>query len=866
LILRELTLQNFRSYGETPTRIELDRGLLLFEGDVGSGKSSILYAIEFALFGLGELDAKSIIRSSANSAKVELEFAVGEKEYKITRTIERKRGTKTTTIQTRGWLLEPDGKVSELSPTELRSRILQILKFKERQSARASSRIYRYAVFTPQELMKEVLSQRPEDRLDTLRRAFGVEDYSFAAANTEILTDYLESQIQVFSKLSDGLQQKERQLEEKKAELLLDQTKLNFQKEKLVGIGDHLEESRSLFNELDIEVKRITQLQMLVPVLEANSSQLRKRLEEEKIDLEKHLQLSREIDMAERQLQTLKEPYKRYLVLREKLREFDNLASDLRNLDHQISKLNESIISKEAGLRAELESKREESLRVATKIKAFQSELLRVKDLGADAQRLRETVEGLSALQSRIENLKTEIGNLQGLVSSKKIRISEAQTKIRGLDGISKESVCPLCGQTLSIDHLKKVETEYATLIVSLEKEESDYSDKIRKLNEQLTDLERQRLDGYKVQRELELLEGRIARADEIGKIVENSRKELVELERELERINATLANRSFAKEFEEALSRALAERDLLSQSLKDQQKLEQEYQELEDSGIAEAYQSSQSVIKNKTMVHDQVARLQTRCQELEDHVRKTMLDLEAKKKELEQGEPLILQHGKIKEEIKRLEDEYTAKKVEVEILHERINQEKEDEEDLSKELDEFRRYAAQAAKCKEIKTWLSENFLPAVGDIERYVLASINEEFGQIFQRIFSILVVEEGELTATVDDQFSPVIEEAGYELDVQSLSGGERTAVALAYRLALNYMVKRANEALQTNLLILDEPTEGFSREQIYRFRNALEELASDQVIIVSHERDLEPMADRVFRIEKVNGESVVTLVSP
>jgi DNA repair protein SbcC/Rad50 len=106
---------------------------------------------------------------------------------------------------------------------------------------------------------------------------------------------------------------------------------------------------------------------------------------------------------------------------------------------------------------------------------------------------------------------------------------------------------------------------------------------------------------------------------------------------------------------------------------------------------------------------------------------------------------------------------------------------------------------------------------------------------------------------------------VEQSGYELDVSSLSGGERTAVALAYRLALNYMVKRANEAMQANLLILDEPTEGFSPEQIYRFRNALEELASDQVIVVSHARDLEPISDRVYRVEKVNGESALVAVA-
>jgi len=44
-----------------------------------------------------------------------------------------------------------------------------------------------------------------------------------------------------------------------------------------------------------------------------------------------------------------------------------------------------------------------------------------------------------------------------------------------------------------------------------------------------------------------------------------------------------------------------------------------------------------------------------------------------------------------------------------------------------------------------------------------------------------------------------------------------------------------------------------------------RDLLETLGSRQVILVSHERELESMADHVFRVEKKNGTSAVTPVS-
>jgi exonuclease SbcC len=61
--------------------------------------------------------------------------------------------------------------------------------------------------------------------------------------------------------------------------------------------------------------------------------------------------------------------------------------------------------------------------------------------------------------------------------------------------------------------------------------------------------------------------------------------------------------------------------------------------------------------------------------------------------------------------------------------------------------------------------------------------------------------------------------------------------------------------------SNLLILDEPTDGFSKEQLYKIRDILEELKCPQVILVSHEKELEGFADHVFRVQKSDGVSTL-----
>ena len=53
---------------------------------------------------------------------------------------------------------------------------------------------------------------------------------------------------------------------------------------------------------------------------------------------------------------------------------------------------------------------------------------------------------------------------------------------------------------------------------------------------------------------------------------------------------------------------------------------------------------------------------------------------------------------------------------------------------------------------------------------------------------------------------------------------------------------------------DLLILDEPTDGFSDEQLDRMKIVLDELKIKQVIIVSHESKIESFVDNVIKLEK------------
>lgn len=157
-----------------------------------------------------------------------------------------------------------------------------------------------------------------------------------------------------------------------------------------------------------------------------------------------------------------------------------------------------------------------------------------------------------------------------------------------------------------------------------------------------------------------------------------------------------------------------------------------------------------------------------------------------------------------------------------------------------------------------ELENWINKKFVPVVTFLEKNVMASLKKEFSSLFSEWFQTLVSDNFSVRLT--DDFTPLIEQQDYEIDYAYLSGGERTAIALAYRLALNQVINSIMSKIKTKeLLILDEPTDGFSEQQLDKMRGVFEQLNVKQLIIVSHEQKIEGFVEEVVRIKKNQGLS-------
>ena len=142
--LNKITLKNIRSYENQ--EVTFSEGPILLAGDIGSGKTSILLAIEYALFGLqpGQTGA-ALLRNECAQGEVSLEMEIDGRHIIIERRL--KRSSKSVVNDYAS--MSVAGIKKEYSITELKTRVLNMLGYPA-EFIKKNNLLYRYTVYTPQ--------------------------------------------------------------------------------------------------------------------------------------------------------------------------------------------------------------------------------------------------------------------------------------------------------------------------------------------------------------------------------------------------------------------------------------------------------------------------------------------------------------------------------------------------------------------------------------------------------------------------------------------------------------------------------------------------------------------------------------------
>jgi exonuclease SbcC len=171
--IKSVELENIRSH--VKSRIQFGSGFNCLVGGVGCGKSSVLYAIDFALF--GEPIGRSfdyLLREGADTCKVTLQFAHAGKTYTLTRALKR-RGKSISQDTEQLKLYEGKKLVASVKSGAVAEQLKAITGL--------DREIFREIVWVRQEQLKELLNMRPRERQKRLDELFGLSDYEAAWSN-----------------------------------------------------------------------------------------------------------------------------------------------------------------------------------------------------------------------------------------------------------------------------------------------------------------------------------------------------------------------------------------------------------------------------------------------------------------------------------------------------------------------------------------------------------------------------------------------------------------------------------------------------------------------------------------------------------
>jgi exonuclease SbcC len=186
-------LENIRSH--VKSTVPFIRGFNCLVGGLGCGKSSVLYAVDFALFGdsIGR-SFEYLLREGADSGKVTVQFTHNGSTYKLTRGLKRKGKSITQNFEELK-LYEDEKLVASMKTDAIAEQFKAITGL--------DKDLYREIVWFRQEHLKELLDAAPRDRQRRLDELFGLSDYEVAWSNiAQYQRDY-ETEKRVYEKDPD---------------------------------------------------------------------------------------------------------------------------------------------------------------------------------------------------------------------------------------------------------------------------------------------------------------------------------------------------------------------------------------------------------------------------------------------------------------------------------------------------------------------------------------------------------------------------------------------------------------------------------------------------------------------------------------
>ena len=915
MIFTRLKLNNFKSHENTV--INFDKGISVIVGENGAGKSTILEAISFALF--KQHTGKKIddlVRNNASSMSIELEFQSNGRDYKIVR--EKKSSLKSSlfkkTSSEGGYLhictgdkevtneihqildIDSDlflnaiyirqGEIAELvdkSPAEKKQLIgkllgidslerawknlLPLITDYESQLAELKGKLY-----NSKEMREEYELKKSE--LDTLRKRGHelegeVEEVKKVLSEMEESKRNMEIEKEIFETQTNSLEAERKnlsKLEEDKHMLQTNLDKIRESEEEIERLGKFVSKL-GIYLEFEKAVEKI------------------RKLKQEEKEVEEKLASISELKEI---LSDKKEGYDKYLASEDEINALNDQKTDYEKELATLAKLEndkKDLLDKIEGERDDIEE-------------FFSGAKDRLSENGMDPDDL-AAIDDLNHLEESTNKFIDEISNKLKDVSddittkNEEIvvftqNIKSCEKPLEELEGI--DNKCPVCQSDIDEKKKRELTKQYNSEITEnkksiakneeslrlLTKNKNRFEEKHESLSELSRDIIEYKQKFHHLQEELvklnkmdQQLESKDSISNSLGEIIlsianKKTDREVFKEEHDAyiqsqgaldalgdetdvqfklkqikNEIDVQVANIKLAMEQDPHLSSDIDE-DELTNRIEDLKQKNEEYNQLK--GFV---QNKQMFMTQMDSIKEDIGMSLNQIDITENKIKASAFDQDKydqilfeyerneRKKETFSSELSEIK-GQSRESIKIIKGLY--EKI---IKARKFEQEYNDISDYINLLSHIRNLYSKNGIQKDLR------------NISRPLIQKHTKEFFKEFNFNYSDL---------TIDDDYDVTVYGPEGESSMSMVSGGEKIAIALALRLGITQAM--ANGELDT--ILLDEPTIHLDASRKIELINLLKEMSSlPQMIIVTHEAQLENAADNLIKVEKVNGISKVIM---
>lgn len=852
-----LKLAGFLSYRD-PVEVDFTGfDLACISGQNGAGKSSLLDAITWALFGQARKRDESVVNLQSKGAEVTFTFAYEQNLYRVLRSLVR---GKTTVLEFQIANGESPGAdpgpgswrpLTERTLRETQARIEQVLRLDYETFVNVS--------FFLQGKADQFAQQPPSRRKEILGNILGLEAWEVYRERAASRRRKVESSLaavdgrlqEIEAELAEESQRKERLADlttqltglaasRKAQEAALANVKqahaaLDAQRELVRRLGEALERFRTDLSGLEAR---------------------RAQLEEKRLAHVEVLERAAEIEAA----------YAAWQAARLDLEKWDGIAGRFHQHETSRQPLLEEIAAEKARLEEEQRRLEQDRLKV-------ESQQAETSSLQAELQVARESLEQagtalteLAGLEQQVQDGREKQAGLRAENAALKAEMDELKVRLERLEA-AEGAACPLCGQSLSPEHRR------ATLegLQAQGREKGDAWRANKAALEELAALveqcEQRRAGFASVEADRLSLSQKVAQLEER---LEAARKSSAEWKgggaKRLAEVAGLLAAEKFASAARKSLARV--DRELAALGYDAAAHDDARRTEVRARPAEEQFRALESARSALTPIEDELASLQVQIAAQQSSIGKQQTEydsalvslaaVESQAPDLDSVERLLFD---LQEQENRLNQEVGAARQKVDVLEAQRKRKQDLEAERGNLGLQIGRYKSlERAFGKDgVPALLIEQALPEIELKANQILGRLSEDTMRIhFETQARYKDNKRADLRETLEIQVSDGAGQRDYEM----FSGGEAFRVNFAIRLALSEVLA-GRKGARLQMLVVDEgfgSQDALGRDRLIQAINAVRPDFA-KILVITHLEELKDAFPTRIEVEKTERGSTV-----